>query len=78
MSKRSYVESMSQGGPQPPEHIDSSHMLPINDLLSPDQEQQSASSSKKPRNFIATVVSSLLFPLSPREFLLFVCPGEYH
>ncbi|KAI9040224.1 putative C6 finger domain protein [Aspergillus affinis] len=55
MSKRSYGESLSQGGSQPPEHIDNNHMLPINDLLSPDHDQQSGSSSKKPRNFIATV-----------------------
>ncbi|KAE8382046.1 hypothetical protein BDV26DRAFT_37492 [Aspergillus bertholletiae] len=58
MSKRSYQESFSPGGSQPPEHIDNSHngLLPINDLLSPTQEQpQSAASSKKPRNFIATV-----------------------
>ncbi|KNG90943.1 C6 finger domain protein [Aspergillus nomiae NRRL 13137] len=58
MSKRSYQESFSPGGSQPPEHIDNSHngLLPINDLLSPTQDQsQSAASSKKPRNFIATV-----------------------
>ncbi|THC94332.1 hypothetical protein EYZ11_006171 [Aspergillus tanneri] len=59
MSKRSYGESLSHGGSQPPESIDSPHMLPINDLLSPsqvqEQHQQSTASSKKPRNFIATV-----------------------
>ncbi|KAE8355499.1 hypothetical protein BDV28DRAFT_38084 [Aspergillus coremiiformis] len=59
MNKRSYQESFSPGS-QPPEHIDddNSHngLLPINDLLSPSQEQpQSAASSKKQRNFIATV-----------------------
>lgn len=58
MSKRSFEESLSRGGSQPPEHIDNAQnrSFPINDLLSPSQEQYSSSQGKKPRNFIATVV----------------------
>ncbi|PKY05806.1 hypothetical protein P168DRAFT_309996 [Aspergillus campestris IBT 28561] len=57
MSKRSFEESLSRGGSQPPEHIDNAQnrSLPINDLLSPSQEQYSSSQGKRPRNFIATV-----------------------
>ncbi|KAE8145962.1 hypothetical protein BDV25DRAFT_58915 [Aspergillus avenaceus] len=54
MSKRSYQESFSPDS----SHIDNSHnngLLPINDLLSPTQDNQHSGSSKKPRNFIATV-----------------------
>ncbi|KAI9376193.1 hypothetical protein BJX61DRAFT_444433 [Aspergillus egyptiacus] len=60
MSKRPLDESVSRGGSPQPEHIGHGHSsnghLPINDLLSPTPEQQqSSASSKKPRNFIATV-----------------------
>ncbi|KAL4922899.1 hypothetical protein BDW62DRAFT_171993 [Aspergillus aurantiobrunneus] len=56
MSKRPLDESPDRGGSPPPEHISHHGLLPINDLLSPTTDQQySAASSKKPRNFIATV-----------------------
>ncbi|KAL4955341.1 hypothetical protein BDW69DRAFT_193298 [Aspergillus filifer] len=61
MSKRPLEESPSRGDSAPPEHLNHNHNhnhnghLPINDLLSPTPDQGSSSSSKKPRNFIATV-----------------------
>ncbi|KAL2827205.1 hypothetical protein BDW59DRAFT_144410 [Aspergillus cavernicola] len=59
MSKRPLDETLSRGGSPPPEHINHSTpngLLPIHDLLSPTPDhQQSFSSSKKARNFIATV-----------------------
>ncbi|KAL4940758.1 hypothetical protein BDV06DRAFT_15640 [Aspergillus oleicola] len=54
MSKRPHEESPSRGDSAPPEHLNHNGHLPINDLLSPTPDQGS-SSSKKPRNFIATV-----------------------
>ena len=61
MSKRPLEESPSRGDSAPPEHLNHNQNhnghLPINDLLSPTPDQGSSSSSKKPRNFIATVVS---------------------
>ncbi|KAL4929860.1 putative C6 finger domain protein [Aspergillus undulatus] len=53
MSKRPLEESPSRGDSAPPKHLNHNGLLPINDLLSPTPDQQS--SSKKPRNFIATV-----------------------
>lgn len=57
MSKRSLEESRSgvHMSPDP----DNNGLLPIQDLLSPGEEEhgQSSGPSKKPRNFIATVVS---------------------
>ncbi|KAL4810911.1 hypothetical protein BDV18DRAFT_128236 [Aspergillus unguis] len=55
MSKRRLEESPAHGGSPPPEHINHNGLLPINDLLSPTPDQHPAGSSKKPRNFIATV-----------------------
>ncbi|CEN61930.1 putative C6 finger domain protein [Aspergillus pseudodeflectus] len=58
MSKRPLDEPTSRGGSPPlDDHIsqNANNGLPINDLLSPTPEQQSSGSSKKPRNFIATV-----------------------
>ncbi|KAL3474587.1 hypothetical protein BJX99DRAFT_231274 [Aspergillus californicus] len=55
MSKRPLDESLSRGGSPQPEHINHNGLLPINELLSPTPDQQQSSSSKKPRNFIATV-----------------------
>ncbi|KAF9890946.1 hypothetical protein FE257_005203 [Aspergillus nanangensis] len=56
MSKRSYDDALSHGGSHQPEHIDNASNHSINDLLSPSQDPlQSSGSSKKPRNFIATV-----------------------
>ncbi|KAJ5671356.1 hypothetical protein N7507_000483 [Penicillium longicatenatum] len=52
MSKRSFEESRESQAPE----TDSNGLLPIHDLLSPSDEQEpSTTSSKKPRNFIATV-----------------------
>jgi hypothetical protein len=58
MSKRSLEESRA-GAHMSPEP-DSNGLLPIQDLLSPGEEEhgQSSGPSKRPRNFIATVVSS--------------------
>lgn len=54
MSKRSFEESLA--GAQSPDHDNG---LPIQDMLSPgDEHGQSSGQSKKPRNFIATVVST--------------------
>ncbi|KAJ5914512.1 hypothetical protein N7504_003395 [Penicillium tannophilum] len=52
MSKRSFEESRESQAPE----TDSNGLLAIHDLLSPGDEQEpSTTSSKKPRNFIATV-----------------------
>lgn len=56
MSKRAAEESM--GGLVP--NTDQNGLLPIHDLLSPDEDIQSGP-SKKARNFIATVVSERVF-----------------
>lgn len=56
MSKRSFDESR---GSQPSE-ADHNGLLPIHELLSPDEHENEptppAGQTKKPRNFIATVV----------------------
>jgi hypothetical protein len=59
MSKRSLEEF--RGGVQRSPDPDNNGLLPINDLLSPgeDEHGQSSGPAKKPRNFIATVVSDL-------------------
>jgi hypothetical protein len=59
MSKRSLEEfrDSAQRSPDP----DNNGILPIHDLLSPGEEEhgQSSGPTKKPRNFIATVVSNI-------------------
>lgn len=65
MSKRSFEESR---GSQAPEG-DQNGLLPIQDLLSPDEHEPTPTSgpSKKPRNFIATVVC-ITYPQSVSIF----------
>ena len=61
MSKRSF-EECRDGQIQAPDG-DHNGLLPIHDLLSPGDEQESTAPSgptKKPRNFIATVVGTLV------------------
>lgn len=60
MSKRSFEESS-----RPAQQVDNTYQhhnglpLPINDLLSPQEDHHtSPGSSKRPRNFIASVVRS--------------------
>lgn len=58
MSKRSFEESIVGAHRSP----DPENGLPIHDLLSPGEEHgPSSGQSKKPRNFIATVVSDPVF-----------------
>lgn len=58
MSKRSLEESRAGAHMSP--DPDNNGLLPIQDLLSPGEEEhgQLSGPSKKPRNFIATVVSA--------------------
>lgn len=61
MSKRSFAESTESQAPD----AENNGLLPIHDLLSPDEQDLTAPSgpTKKPRNFIATVVCCRRFEI---------------